>query len=104
MEFVLIAYDGTDAQAQERRLKVREAHLALVGELKKEGKMLYGGAILDEADKMIGSVIIYDFPSRTELDSYLKEDPYVTGNVWQKIEVHTFRTAPLCKNIAKVKA
>ena len=40
MEFVLIAYAGTDAEAPERRLKAREAHLALMANLKTEGKIV----------------------------------------------------------------
>lgn len=42
---------------------------------------------------MIGSAVIVDFPSRAELDDWLKNDPYVTGGVWQKIEVRPFRAA-----------
>jgi len=94
MEFVLSAYDATDKDALERRLKCREAHLALISKLKNEGKALYGGAILDQENKMIGSVVIYNFSSREELDDYLKEEPFITGNVWEKIEVQHFRTAP----------
>lgn len=103
MEFVLIAYDGTDEKALERRLKVREEHLAEARRLKESGKIRYGGAMLDQSEKMIGSVIVYDFPTREEFDACLKEDPYVVGNVWQKIEVHNFRTAPSSVNIASVK-
>jgi uncharacterized protein YciI len=94
MEFVLSAYDCTDKDALERRLKYRDAHLALISKLKKEGKALYGGAILDQENKMIGSIIVYNFSSREELDNYLKEEPFITGNVWGKIEVQHFRTAP----------
>jgi uncharacterized protein YciI len=34
-----------------------------------------------------------DFPSREELDAWLDGDPYVTGGVWQEVEVAPFRVA-----------
>ena len=52
-----------------------------------------GGAILDAAGAMVGSVILADFPSREELDAWLDHDPYVTGAVWQQVEVAPFRVA-----------
>jgi uncharacterized protein YciI len=42
---------------------------------------------------MIGSVVLADFPSREEFDEWLAGDPYVTGEVWQDIEVRPYRPA-----------
>jgi uncharacterized protein YciI len=98
MEFVIIAYDGTDEKALARRLSVREEHLAIAYEMNAAGKMLCGGAILDDSDRMVGSVVICNFESRAELDAYLKTDPYVTKGVWKDIEVHKFRVGPMYKN------
>ena len=95
MQFLLIGYDGTDPGAMERRLKVREEHLEKIAVLKKCGGCLFGGAILDEAGKMIGSIIVYDFPDRQSLDEKLKEEVYITGNVWEKIEIKPFRVAKI---------
>jgi uncharacterized protein YciI len=47
---------------------------------------------------MIGSMIVCDFPSREELEEWLKEEPYVVGNVWKKINVNRAQVAPLCVN------
>jgi uncharacterized protein YciI len=93
MQFLLIAYDGTDDGALERRMKVREQHLKNVEMLKKTGEFLFGGAILDDSGKMIGSMIVYDFPDRQSLDEMLKEEVYITGEVWKKIEILPFRHA-----------
>ena len=93
MQFVVIAYDGTDPGAPERRAKAREAHLAVVGPLKEKGRILLGGAILNEDGGMIGSVVVADFPSRAELDAWIAADPYVTGDVWREIRVHPYRVA-----------
>ena len=93
MQFVVIARDGTDDKALERRMKAREAHLANVAKLKEQGKMPMGGAMLDDAGKMIGSVMVFDFPDRPQLDAWLKNDPYSTGGVWKTMEVSSFRVA-----------
>jgi uncharacterized protein YciI len=92
-QWVVIAYDGADALALERRMSVREAHLRNVAPMVEKGELLLGGAILDDAGKMAGSVAIVDFPDQAALDAWLNNDPYVTGKVWQKIEVKPFRTA-----------
>lgn len=93
MQFVVTAYDGTDADAQQRRLAAREAHLAGAEKLKAEGKLIAGGAILNDDDEMIGSTLYMAFASRDELDAWLANDPYVTGNVWQEVTVQPIRLA-----------
>lgn len=94
MQFLVIGYDGTDAEALNRRLSARPAHVALGDRMRADGKMLYGVAILDNNDKMIGSVLICEFSSREELDEWLKIEPYVTGKVWEKIEVKHCKVGP----------
>jgi uncharacterized protein YciI len=93
MQFLVIAYDGKDAGASERRLAARDAHLAGARRRKAEGRTVAGGAILDDNGQMIGSAIIVNYPSRTELDEWLQSDPYVTGGVWVDIQVQPFRQA-----------
>lgn len=95
MEFLVIAYDGNDAEAPARRQAVRAAHLDNARRLAADGFLIEGGAILDEHGTMIGSAVICDFPSRAALDDWLKSDPYVTGDVWRTVEVRPFRRAPL---------
>jgi Uncharacterized protein conserved in bacteria len=95
MQFLLLAYDGTDPEALQRRLKVREEHLKKISALKKADEFLLGGAILDENGKMIGSMIVYDFPDRKSLEERLKDEPYLTEGVWEKMEIQPFRLAKL---------
>jgi len=93
MQFLLIALDGTDPEALERRMNVRPDHLEKIAVLKKKGNFLLGGAILDENEKMIGSMIVYEFPNRAALDESLKNEPYVTNEIWKKIEIRPYRLA-----------
>lgn len=67
---------------------MRAQHLALGDKMEADGSRWYGASLRDEDGNMIGSFAVMDFPSRAELDEWLKQEPYVTGNVWQRIEVH----------------
>ncbi len=92
MQFVIIGMDGTDESALERRLAVRAAHLALGDELLASGNMMYGAALLNDEGKMKGSMLVMDFPSEAELHAWLEREPYVTGKVWQYVQIHKSST------------
>jgi uncharacterized protein YciI len=98
VHFLVIAYDGADEQAPARRLAARERHLASIERLKQEGRALYGAALVDEKGSMTGSIVLYDFDSREELDGYLKTEPYVVEGVWKRIEVKPCRVPPIFLN------
>ncbi len=95
MQCLVIARDGTDAEALNRRLAVREAHLESIRPRKRAGELLVGGAILDDSEKMIGSAMVVDFPDRAALQAWIDSDPYSKGNVWQKFEIYPMRVANL---------
>lgn len=94
MQFLIIAHDGTDEDALNRRKAERGNHIALSDEAIKRGEQIVGAAILGEDGDMKGSAMIVDFPSRTELDAWLEKEPYVTGNVWQDIKVYPCKIGP----------
>lgn len=82
MQFIVLAYDGNDRDAQARRMAAREAHLKLGKEMHDAGKWLYAAGILDDSGKMIGSMIVCDFPSRQEMEKlWLSREPYIAGKV-----------------------
>jgi uncharacterized protein YciI len=91
MEYLIVAYDGKDPEAKDRRLAARQAHLAGVEAMIQAGSFIDGGAILNESGEMIGSTLYVEFESRQELDRWLKKDPYVTGGVWVEIDVKPIR-------------
>jgi uncharacterized protein YciI len=95
MQFVVTAFDYTDAEALGRRMSQREAHLNGVRELIAAGHFLSGGALLDDAGKMIGSSLHLEFPDRAALEAQLARDPYSSGKVWEKIEVRAIKLVPL---------
>jgi len=95
MEFLILANDFRDAATPARRLQQRPAHIDGVRRMKTAGTFLEGGAILDDDGRMVGSMLVVDFPSRSEVDAWLASDPYVTGQVWEHITVRRFRRVQL---------
>ncbi|MEM1134404.1 MAG: YciI family protein [Bacteroidota bacterium] len=87
MEFLITALDGTDEKALDRRMKARTAHLTNAKLLQEQGNFIAGGAILNEAGKMIGSTLYMQFENEVALQKWLKSDPYTRENVWQKIDI-----------------
>lgn len=93
---VIIAMDGTDAEAPERRLAVRQAHMARVAPMAADGTLALGGAILDApSGRMIGSIAVTAHASDAAAKEWMAADPYVTGGVWRDIRLHGTRFAPL---------
>ena len=97
MQFIVVAYDGTDENALERRMAVRQDHLSSAKQMFDEGKLLYASGILTDEGKMIGSMMIVDFPSLDDLKAqWLNKEPYVTGKVWENIDIKRAGVAPFC--------
>jgi len=96
MQFLVIARDGHNAP--ERRLALREAHLAVANGLKASGNLLYGVAMLDDAGQPNGSMEVVQFESRADLDRWLQQEPFVTGQVWAQVDVTPCRVGPMFAN------
>ena len=92
-QFVIHAWDGNDEKALERRMAARPGHFSRAKELKASGNFVIGGAMLDDSGKMIGSTMIVQFESETELQAWLDADPYMEGKVWENVRVYPFRVA-----------
>ena len=93
MQYVIHAYDHPDANALDRRMAVRPAHLDYVRQLKADGQFLLGGALLDPDGRMIGSMLMLDLETDEQLTDYLNNDPYIVEGIWDKIDVKPFRRA-----------
>lgn len=83
MQFLVKAYDGPNML--EKRMEVRPRHLEGMKALGKQ--IICAGGILDDEGRMKGSALVMEFPDRSALEEYLRNEPYVAEGVWQKIEV-----------------
>ncbi|MEO6001049.1 MAG: YciI family protein [Chitinophagaceae bacterium] len=93
LQFVIIAKDGTDPDALDRRMTARPFHIETAKKLKEENHFIVSGATLDKEGKMIGSVMLVQFETEEDLKLWLEKDPYVTGDVWKDIVIKPFRVA-----------
>jgi len=67
LQYVVIARDGNDANALERRMKARPNHFKGARFLRENNNFVLGGAILDENGKMAGSVMIVQFENEQKM-------------------------------------
>ena len=96
MQFIVTGYDGTDENALKRRMAAREDHLAMAKEMADSGCWLFAAAMLNDDQKMVGSVIVCEFESKQALKTqWLDKEPYVLGRVWERVEITPAAVPPL---------
>lgn len=92
-QYLIIAQDGKDDEALNRRKEIRALHLAGAKKLKDNGNFVIGGAMLDDDGNMRGSIMIVQFDTPDEFQKWYDNEPYITNGVWKEIEVTPFRVA-----------
>jgi uncharacterized protein YciI len=95
---MLYALYGEDAaNSLEKRLSVRAEHLARLQSLYDQGRLLLAGPLpaIDSPDPgpagFAGSLIVAEFSSQTEAESWLAVDPYTTTGVFKSHWVRPFK-------------
>ena len=94
MQFIVTAHDFTDERAHQRRVVAREAHLSLMEQMIKAGNVRFAVALLNDRERMVGSVLICEFGSRSEIDAWFQREPYITQKVWDKIDIQQCKIGP----------
>jgi uncharacterized protein len=92
-QYVIIAHDGKDENALDRRMSVRPFHLDGAKRLKETNNYVIGGAMLDDSGKMIGSVMVLQFETEADLKNWEATEPYIQNKVWENYEIRPFRVA-----------
>lgn len=81
----------------DKRLAARPPHLARLEALKSEGRLILAGPCpaIDSPDPgpagFSGSLIVAEFDSLAEAESWAKADPYVAAGVYADVLVRPFR-------------
>ena len=95
---MLYAIAGEDApNSLAQRLSARPAHLARLTELQQNGRLLLAGPFpaIDSNDPgpagFTGSLIVAEFPSLQEAQSWADADPYVAAGVYARVSVKPFK-------------
>lgn len=84
--YIVKAYDGEGKL--DKRMEVRPRHLEGMKEL--GAKVIMAGGLLDDEGKMKGSMLVLDMADVEEVEDYLKGEPYVMEEVWEKVEVERY--------------
>jgi uncharacterized protein YciI len=71
------------------RGKLRGDHLRHV--LANAEPYRFGGPLLDAEGRVVGSVILFEFENRAQLDANLAADPYFRGGLFESVEIHETR-------------
>lgn len=82
MLIALIARDKPGALAT--RLDNRNAHLAYIEET---GVVSQAGPLLDEAEQMIGSLVILDVTDMATARRWAEQDPYARAGLFESVEM-----------------
>ncbi len=81
----------------ERRLAARPKHLERLNALLHEGRLLLAGPhpAIDSNDPgaagFSGSLVVAEFPSLDEAQSWADADPYISAGVYAQVTVKPFR-------------
>ena len=87
MQFLVLATDGTDAEAGARRRAALDEHNAMVRRLVSNGHLMFGVALNNDAGDPVGSMMVFEYDSREELAQQLEEEPYMLAKVWNDVKV-----------------
>lgn len=94
--FYLI-YSEDVKNSLEKRLSVRELHLARLSALQNEGRLLVAGPCpaIDSNDPgeagFTGSLIIAEFNSLEQAQTWADADPYISAGVYEKVIVKPYK-------------
>lgn len=95
MFYAIISEDVDNSM--EKRMKVRDKHVARLQQLRDEGRLLTAGPhpAIDSEDPgaagFTGSLIIAEFDSLSAAQSWSHDDPYVAAGVYSKVTVKPFK-------------
>ena len=95
MLYAIMGEDVPDSLSQ--RQAVRPAHLARLHTLQQQGRLVIAGPhpAIDSVDPgpsgYSGSLIIAEFPSLQEAQTWANADPYLQSGVYARVTVKPFR-------------
>ena len=95
MLYAIISNDTEDSL--EKRMSVRPKHIERLNQLKSEGRLVIAGPhpAIDNNDPgeagFTGSLVIAEFDSLEEAESWANDDPYVESGAYERVIVKPFK-------------
>jgi hypothetical protein len=95
---MLYAIISTDTEnSLEKRMSVRPKHIERLNQLKSEGRLVIAGPhpAIDNNDPgeagFTGSLVIAEFDSLEEAESWANDDPYMESGAYERVIVKPFK-------------
>lgn len=89
---------ATDVEGSlDKRLQARPAHLERLHQLKSEGRLILAGPFpaIDSPDPgpagFTGSLVVAEFGSLEDAQSWANDDPYVAAGVYESVAVKPYK-------------
>jgi len=88
---------ATDVGSLDKRLQARPAHLERLHQLKSEGRLILAGPFpaIDSPDPgpagFTGSLVVAEFGSLEDAQSWANDDPYVAAGVYESVVVKPYK-------------
>lgn len=95
MLYAIVGQDVADSLG--KRLAARPAHIARLQILQEQGRLILAGpfpavdAVDPAAAGFTGSLIVAEFSSLVEAETWAQADPYVTAGVYAQVVVKPFK-------------
>ncbi len=95
MLYAIISQDVENSL--EKRLTARPAHVERLQQLKQQGRLVLAGPhpSIDSADPgaagFTGSLVVAEFNSLAEAQSWADNDPYIAAGVYESVNVKPFK-------------
>lgn len=86
--FIVYALDKPGREAA--RLEARPAHRTRLREHGHPLTVHIGGPLLDDAGRMIGTMLIAEAATKQEVEAFVAEDPYVAADVYASVAIHPY--------------
>lgn len=93
MLYLVLAHDGTDAEAPQRRASVRAQHLEAAQAAAASGTLVMGGALLADDGTMTGSAMVIEADDEAAARAMVENDIYRRSGVWVDVHIWPFRRA-----------
>ena len=83
MQYYALFYDVVDDFVARRGL-YRDAHLALARAAHERGELVFGGALIEPADR---ALLVFCVPDRSLVEEFVRNDPYVANGLVTRSEI-----------------
>ncbi|WP_413874767.1 YciI family protein [Albidovulum sp.] len=90
MLYTLTAFDKPGEEARANRARLRLQHMDNLYRLHQAGQLLDGGAYVDDAGNMNGSILLLSFADEAELQAYRHSEVFI-DDVWGEVTLTPFR-------------